>query len=476
MERKKVDLNKVRNIHLMGVGGAGMSGLALLFQELGFNVSGCDMGRNTYAEKVEKAGVQVLYGHDVNHLHDCRVDLLAYSSAILPSNAELAEARRRNIPVLKRAELLSLLFDSKKGIGVAGTHGKTTTTSLISFILELAGMNPTIAVGGELRDIGCNAKIGSGEYMVAELDESDESFEYFHPCLSVVTNIDWDHVNQYPDIQAVEDAFLRFLKNTHPRGKIFLCGDDAGVQRLMERLPDDLKRKVLLFGLNSSFDFYATDIRYHCGGGVSYVFHAHGEELGTIDLVISGEHNVLDSLAACGVACELNVPFAVIQKSMRMFHGAKRRLQLRSMCPDNILVYDDYGHHPREIEATLNAVRHMYPDRRIILIFQPHRYTRTQALFDRFADVLSSVSHTVLLPIYAADESPLPGVSSELIAEEVRRRGGCCSLTSNKIEAADKVMEIVRPGDFILTEGAGDVYVVGDLIVQELNTKTAVAL
>ncbi|MGI6076191.1 MAG: UDP-N-acetylmuramate--L-alanine ligase [Pyramidobacter sp.] len=476
MERKKVDLDKVRNIHLMGVGGAGMSGLAVLFQELGFNVSGCDMGRTTYAEKVEKAGVKILYGHDVRHLDDCAVDLLAYSSAILPSNAELSEARRRNIPVLKRAELLSLLFDSKKGIGVAGTHGKTTTTSLISFILDQAGMKPTIAVGGELCDIGCNAKIGSGEYMVAELDESDESFEYFHPRFSVVTNIDWDHVNQYPNVEAVEDAFLRFLSNTHPDGKLFLCGGDAGVQRIMKRMSDDLKRKVFLFGLNPSFDFYATDIQYHCGGGVSYVFHARGKELGTIDLVISGEHNVLDSLAACGVACELNVPFAVIQKSMRMFHGAKRRLQLRAMCPDNVLVYDDYGHHPREIEATLNAVRHMYPDRRIVLIFQPHRYTRTQALFDRFADVLSSVSHTVLLPIYAADERPMPGVSSDLIAEEVRRRGGCCTLTSNKIEAADKVMEIVQPGDFILTEGAGDVYVVGDLIVQELNKKTAVAL
>lgn len=476
VERKKVDLNKIRNIHLMGIGGAGMSGLALLFHELGFNVSGCDMGRNSYAEKIEKRGVKVLYGHDVKHLDDCHVDLLAYSSAILPSNAELIEARRRNIPVLKRAELLSLLFDSKKGIGVAGTHGKTTTTSLISFILEQADMKPTIAVGGELCDIGCNAKIGTGEYMVAELDESDESFEYFHPYFSVVTNVDWDHVNQYPSIQAVADAFVRFLSNIKPDGRLFLCGEDSGVRRVIAELPEDLKQKMFLYGRDPSFDFYATDIQYHCGGGLSYTFYAKGKKMGTIDLVISGEHNVLDSLAACGVAYELGVPFAIVQKSMRMFHGAKRRLQMRAMCPDNILVYDDYGHHPREMEATLNAVRLMYPDRRIVLIFQPHRYTRTQALFGQFARVLASVPQAVLLPIYAADERPIEGVSSKLISAEVARLGGNCILASNKIEAADKVLEIVRPGDFILTEGAGDVYVIGDLIVQELNKKTVAAL
>ncbi|WP_462362974.1 Mur ligase domain-containing protein, partial [Pyramidobacter porci] len=237
MSRKKIDLGSIKNIHLMGVGGAGMSGLALLFHELGFNVSGCDMGRTAYVEKLEKAGVKILYGHDVRHLDECGVDLLAYSSAIPASNPELAEARRKEIPVMQRAELLSLLFDSKNGIGVAGTHGKTTTTSLISYILEQADMQPTIAVGGELCDIGCNAKLGMGEYMVAELDESDESFEYFHPLYSVVTNVDWDHVNQYPDLQAVIDAFGRFLCNTKEGGKLFLCGEDAGVKKVIEALP-----------------------------------------------------------------------------------------------------------------------------------------------------------------------------------------------------------------------------------------------
>ncbi|MBQ8089380.1 MAG: UDP-N-acetylmuramate--L-alanine ligase, partial [Pyramidobacter sp.] len=340
MDHQHVDLNRIRNIHLMGVGGAGMSGLALLFHELGFNVSGCDMGRNSYAEKIEKAGVKVLYGHDVGHLDDCGVDLLAYSSAIPAANAELCRARERGIPVLQRAELLSLLFDSRRGIGVAGTHGKTTTTSMISYILEQADFHPTIAVGGELCDIGCNAKIGTGEYMVAELDESDGSFEFFHPFYSVVTNVDWDHVNHYPDLQSVIDAFVRFLHNTKDGGKMFVCGDDPGVKRVLAELPAEMRERVMLFGHDPSFDYRAENVEFHCGGGLRYTFWAKGKEMGTVELVVSGEHNVVDSLAACGVACELGVPFATVQKALRMFHGAKRRLQLRAMCPDNILVYD----------------------------------------------------------------------------------------------------------------------------------------
>lgn len=471
MERKYVDLSKVKNIHLMGIGGAGMSGLALLYHELGYNVTGCDMGRTSYAEKIERQGVKVLYGHDVKHLDDCEVDLLAYSSAIPETSPELCAARAKGIPVLKRAELLSLLFDAKKGIGIAGTHGKTTTTSLISYILEQADMNPTIAVGGELCDTGCNAKIGNGEYMVAELDESDESFEFFHPYFSVVTNVDWDHVNHYPTIDSVVRAFVLFLENNKDGGKLFLCGNDPGVKKVIEFLPPKFKERVLLYGLDESFDFYATDISYHCGGGTSYTLHARGETLGNVDLIISGKHNVYDSLAACGVSYELGIPFKTVQKTLRMFHGAKRRLQLRQMCHDNILVYDDYGHHPKEMEATLAAIRLMYPDRRIIHVFQPHRYTRTQALFSQFAKVLASVDQSVLLPIYAADEQPIEGVSSDLIAKDVEKLGGHCLLPKNKIEAADCVLSVVRPGDLVLTEGAGDVCLVGDIVVDRLNKR-----
>ena len=460
----------------MGVGGAGMSGLALLFQQLGYCVSGCDMGRSSYMDKLEKAGVSISYGHSVDHLKKYSVDLLAYSSAIPCDNAELAQARAAGIPVLQRAELLSLLFDSRRGIGVAGTHGKTTTTSMISYILEVADMKPTVAIGGELCDIGCNAKIGSGEYMVAEIDESDGSFECFHPYYSIVTNVDWDHVNHYPTIKSVEEAFLRFLSNTKPGGHMFLCGDDPGICEMMKQMSEEQKSRVSLYGLSSQHEFYADDIQYHCGGGVCYNFYARGRLMGAVELVVSGRHNVLDSLAACSVSAMLNIPFEAVQKALRMFHGAKRRLQLRSMCPENILVYDDYGHHPNEIAATLDAVQCMYPDRRVILAFQPHRYTRTQALFDRFAQVLSTVPRVVLLPVYAADEQPIPGVSSEMICEEVIRLGGNCRSVANKVEAADAIISIVSPGDLILTEGAGDVCVVGDLVVQELNRNSASSL
>ena len=254
-------------------------------------------------------------------------------------------------------------------------------------------------------------------------------------------------------------------------GRMFVCGDDSGVKRVLAQLPQEMKERVALFGRDPSFDYYAADVQFHCGGGLCYTLYAKGRKLGTVELVVSGEHNVIDSLAACGVACELGVPFPIIQKAMRMFHGAKRRLQLRAMCPENILVYDDYGHHPREMEATLNAVRTMYPDRRILLVFQPHRYTRTQALFDRFARVLSSVEQAVLLPIYAADEKPIPGVSSDLISAEVGRLGGQCHPVPNKVDAVEQVLSLVRPDDLILTEGAGDVCVVGDMLVQELNRR-----
>ncbi len=473
MIRTSVDITKVKNIHLMGVGGAGMSAVALLFHELGFNVSGCDTGYDSYAAKIETAGVKVIHGHDVSHLDEYNVELLVYSSAIPASNPELVEARRRGIPIMRRAELLSVLFDYKKGIGVAGAHGKTTTSSLISYVLEQAGMEPTIAVGGELRDTGCNAKLGKGPYMVAELDESDGSFEFFHPLYSVVTNVDWDHVNYYPTLQSVQEAFVRFLMNNKDGGKLFLCGDDDGVKKVIELLPKEFKERVYLFGRDASFDFYATDIQYHCGGGVSYTFHAKGRKMGTVDLITSGEHNVIDSLAACGVAYELGVPFEIVQKTTRMFHGAKRRIQMCAMCSGNILLYDDYGHHPREIEATLNALRLMYPDRRIMIVFQPHRYTRTQALFDRFAQVLSTVPQVVLLPIYAADEQPIPDVSSKLIAEEVEKLGGNCILADDKPDAVAKILEILKEGDLLLTEGAGDVCQIGGMVVEKLNKETA---
>ncbi len=453
----------------MGIGGAGMSGLALLFNELGYRVSGCDMEHSSYSEKLAKVDIPVLVGHDPSHLDSFQVDLLAYSSAIPTNNPELAEAKRRGIPVLQRAELLSSLFDSKDGIGVAGTHGKTTTTSMISLILEQAGMDPTVAIGGELCDINCNAKIGRGPHMVAELDESDGSFEFFHPLYSVVTNVDWDHVNYYPSIASVKDAFARFLDNTKPEGRKILCLDDGGVQAILKKMTVQERRSVVTYGLNPEAYFSASDLEYLPGGGVRYSLHIDGSRIGTIELSVSGEHNVLDSLAACTAATLLKIPFEQMKQSLRSFRGAKRRLQFKARYGD-ILLYDDYGHHPMEIKATLKALKLMFPHRRTLLIFQPHRYSRTAALCDQFAKELSEASEVILLPIYAADEQQIQGVSSEMIYHRIQNLGkGHCCVVQDKAEAVERTLSLLKPGDLVLIEGAGDICVLGDMIIKELD-------
>lgn len=459
----------------MGIGGAGMSGLALLFKALGYNVSGCDMGNSSYTERVREAGIDLHLGHDACHLDDLDIDLLAYSSAIPPTNPELSEARRRGIPVVQRAELLSSLFNNRKGIGVAGTHGKTTTTSMISLILDKAGLSPTVAIGGELCDIGCNARLGEGSVMVAELDESDGSFEVFCPSISVVTNVDWDHVNHYPDLNAVIDAFERYLGNTDPGGTEILCGDDAGVRNLMNRMGPQRCRHMVTYGLGESNQIRADKVVHHLGGGASYTLVVNGVEQGEIHLQVSGEHNVLDSLAACAAVASFNVPFNCLACALSQFSGVKRRLQKRGEGGSNVLVYDDYGHHPNEIAATISALGHMYPQRRLVLVFQPHRYSRTAALFDQFAEVLSRAPQVVLLPIYAADEAQVMGVSSEMIQDSINRiHKGSCHLVKDKVDAADCVMSLLEPGDLVLTEGAGDVCVIGDLVLQNLVATEAV--
>lgn len=470
MEHKDLDITHLRNIHLMGIGGAGMSGLALLFHELGYHVSGCDVERSPYTDKLAASNVKVLFGHDIEHLDLFRVELLVYSSAIPRDNPELLEARLRGLPVLQRAELLSLLFNSRIGIGIAGTHGKTTTTSMISLILENAGLDPTVAIGGELSDFGCNAKIGNGPHMVAELDESDGSFENFRPYYSVVTNVDWDHVNYYPTLESVEAGFSRFLDNTKVNGKKVLNANDPGIQSILLNSSPEQKANVVTYGLSEDCDYSAKDIHYILGGGIHYTLIKNSVPLGPLDLSVSGEHNVIDSLASCAVSDMLHIPFESVQKSLHAFRGAKRRLQLKFSCRDGINIYDDYGHHPREIEATLKAIRLMYPKRRIVMIFQPHRYTRTAALFLRFAEVLSTVSQLVILPIYGADERPISGVTSELICEKIRTLSGCeCYSAQNKTEALNHVLTVLKPGDLVLTQGAGDVCVLDDLIARELS-------
>ncbi len=452
----------------MGIGGAGMSGLALLLAELGYEVSGCDMNHTSYVDKVLKEEIAVVLGHSRAHMDKFVPDLLVYSTAIAEDNIELQAAREQGIPVAHRGEVLSWIFDSRFGIGVAGTHGKTTTSSMIGLIFEQAGLHPTLAIGGELCDIGVNAKLGDGRHMVAELDESDGSFEKFHPNIAVVTNVDWDHVNHYPTFESVLEAFSRFIANAKEDGLLVLCGEDMGLGRIMARAP--LPREAETYGWGRGWTWGAVDVQHNHGGGVSFSLVHHGHVVADLELSVSGNHNILNALAACAVAHKVGIPFPVVRRVLKDFRGAKRRLQYIGNA-HGVDVYDDYGHHPREIAATLEALNRMYPERRVLVAFQPHRFTRTLALYREFAQVLSDAPTVFLLPVYRADEDPIEGVSSGMIAQILQRDANVVCIECRSLEHA--VLELEQyctEGDIVLTIGAGDVSNVGDMFLQKMRS------
>lgn len=463
-----IDIENVKHVHLMGVGGAGMSGLALLLKAMDFEVSGCDMVDTFYLQRVRASGVDIMMGHHRKHLDHFAPDLIIHTSAIPQDHPELIEARKRGITVARRAEVLSLLFNARRGIGVAGTHGKTTTSSMISLIAERAGINPTVAIGGELCDIGGNAKLGTGEFMVAELDESDGSFEFFSPDISVVTNVDWDHIDHYPSFEDVLEAFGRFVAGRKEGAPLILCGEDSGAGRFLDHNHGE-KGRLISYGWGCGWSWGATDVRHAVGGGVTFTANRDGAEIGKVTLKVSGEHNVLNSLAALAAAHEMGIPFEVAAEALTAFTGAKRRLQFVGEARD-IVIYDDYGHHPREIDATLGAIARMFPGRDLHAIFQPHRYTRTEALFKDFAKALSCVKNVYLLPIYSADEQPIAGVSSFLIADELSSTSRDeVAVCGDFAEATTLVCETVKPGDLVLTIGAGSVEKLGRQILRELE-------
>ncbi len=447
----------------MGIGGAGMSGLALLLAELGFEVSGCDMIHTSYIDKVLKEEVAVVLGHGRAHMEKFLPDLLIYSSAIPEENEEILAAREKGVAIAKRGEVLSWIFDDRFGIGIAGTHGKTTTSSMIALILEQAGFHPTLAIGGELCDIGVNAKLGDGRFMVAELDESDGSFEKFHPNISVVTNVDWDHVNYYPTFESVLEAFVRFISNLKESGILVFCGEDYGLSRLMSLglIPEG----SVSYGWGPMWTWGAVNVHHKPGGGVFFSILHEGELVGDVELSVSGEHNILNTLAACAVAHLLGISLPVVKRTLRDFKGAKRRLQ-HIGCFGGVDIYDDYGHHPREVAATLGTLDRMFPERRLLVTFQPHRFTRTRALYKEFAQVLASADKLLLLPVYQADEDPIPGITSLLIADHLPEEKKESCIMSRSLDDAVSILEqICEEGDIVLTIGAGDVSIIGESLL-----------
>jgi UDP-N-acetylmuramate--alanine ligase len=459
------ELLGIKKVHLMGIGGAGVSGLALLLKDLGFEVSGCDLVRTSYIEKLVDIPIRI--GHDSSHISEFSPDLVIYTSAIPDDNPELRAAKDDpSIRVRGRGDVLSWIFNDKFGIGIAGAHGKTTTSSMISFILEKTGYDPTIAIGGEVIDVEINALLGKSDIMVAELDESDGSFEKFSPSITIITNIDWDHVDKYHTLKEVEEAFFRFVNGSRADGSVIICADDDGGAKLIEALKHNAGsgREIITYGWGMHWDWSAADVYCHEGGGVTFSLYNKGNFISKVKLKVPGEHNVLNSLAACAAVSLVGVAPEKFADVVQNFSGAKRRFQLIGKS-GKFTIYDDYAHHPAEIIATINSARNCFPNLKITVVFQPHRYTRTKSLYKEIALALSLADRVFLLPIYSADEAPIEGVSSDIIANAlngviipcVKVPFFTCSNREELFEFLDQTLE----EELLLTLGAGDVTEIG---------------
>ncbi len=454
---------RIRKIHFIGIGGIGMSGIAEVLLNLGYGVSGSDLKETEITQRLTSLGGEIAYGHRAENVQDA--DVVVTSTAVRASNPEVVEAHRRLIPVIPRAEMLAELMRMKYGIAVAGTHGKTTTTSMVATILSHGGIDPTAVIGGRLDSLGSNAKLGQGKFLVAEADESDGSFLKLSPTIAVVTNVDADHLDYYRDLDQIKETFVDFINKVPFFGLAVLCLDDPNIQAFIPQV----KKRFVTYGLATQADFNATDIEYR-GDRTSFDVHHRGERLGRLSFRMPGRHNVLNALAAVAVAMELEIPVATIVEGMREFGGVQRRFQIKSEA-GNIMVVDDYGHHPAEVKATLAAARSGW-DRRLVVVFQPHRYSRTQALFEEFVTAFYQADHLVVMDVYAAGEDPIPGVDAASLAAGISGHG---HKDARHIADRDGVvahlMGVVRPGDTVITLGAGNVWQVGEQLIARLQEK-----
>ena len=437
-----------------------MSGIAEILINMGYEVSGSDLSESDQTKRLRSLGARVFIGHVPTNIGDYHV--VVTSSAISPSNPELMEARNRKIPVIHRSEMLAELVRLKHGVGVAGTHGKTTVSSMLSYVLFHCNLNPTAVVGGKVLNFGTNARVGEGEYIVFEADESDGSFLKLLPSIAVVTNIDADHLDHYKYFQGLKDAFLTYINNIPFYGYSVLCADDPIVRELLPLV----ERPYYTYGLSDDCDFRAYDISFEKGVS-SFTASYRGETVGRFQIQQMGRHNVVNSLSVIAVALELGAEYGAIREGLAEFRGVGRRLE-RVGEERGITVFDDYGHHPTEIRATLDALKMM--GGRICVVFQPHRYSRTQLLWDDFGQSFPSADLLYLTEIYPAGEAPVDGVSSELIRDSVRKHDGREALIIHKIEdIPDAIVPNLNSGDIVLTLGAGDIYKAGKLILERLR-------
>ncbi|MBX6421530.1 MAG: UDP-N-acetylmuramate--L-alanine ligase [Nevskia sp.] len=457
-------MRRIRRIHLLGIGGSGMAGIAEVLLNLGYEVSGSDLKESTATRRLASLGARVEYGHDPARIQGA--DVVVVSTAVKENNPELAAARAARIPVVRRAEMLAELMRFRYGVAVAGTHGKTTTTSLIASVLAEGGLDPTYVIGGRLKSAGANARLGAGHYLVAEADESDASFLHLSPLLAVVTNVDADHLEAYGgDFRRLKQAFVEFLQRLPFYGLAVLCADDPALRELMPAIG----RPLLTYGLDAPADFSAEDLRFDDGGS-HFLARLPDGRREALRLRLPGRHNVQNALAALAVALELGVDLEAVRRAFAGFQGVGRRLESHGelrVGGARVLVIDDYGHHPREIAASLAAIRAAHPGRRVVVAFQPHRYTRTRDLFDDFCAVLSSADALLLTEVYPAGEAALPEADGRALARGIRARGRVEPVFVTAVaEAPAALAQMLRDGDVLLTLGAGDIGQLPALLAQ----------
>ena len=462
-------LGKTRRIHFVGIGGIGMSGIAELLANLGYVVSGSDAKRSDGTARLEtKFGIRVFEGHAATNIGEA--DVVVFSSAVKSTNPELVEARSQGIPVIPRAEMLAELMRLRFAITVAGSHGKTTTTSMIALVLERAGLDPTAVIGGRLSAFGSNARLGSGEYMVAEADESDRSFLMLWPSIAVITNIDHEHMENYGTFFDLQQAFAEFANKVPFYGGVVACADDENLVAIFPYL----KRALVTYGLEREANYTGSEVELGPFGGRCLVHRRthHGlERLGTIDLVVPGRHNLQNALAAVAVGESVGLDFNRIVEALSGFHGAERRFERHGEA-GGVLVVDDYGHHPTEIAAVLAAARATLA-RPLVVAFQPHRYSRTQQLLEQFGPSLKDADEIVLADIYAANEEPIPGVTIERLAESVARGSGRPVRIAKQLdEVLATLLEVARPGDAVITLGAGSIGTLPKRLIAALKDRT----
>jgi UDP-N-acetylmuramate--alanine ligase len=445
---------KIRRIHFVGIGGIGMSGIAEVMLDMGYQVSGSDLRLSGVTQRLASLGAMVVEGHSKGNVGE--VDVVVISSAVKEDNPEVLAARERKIPIIRRAEMLAELMRMKYGIAISGTHGKTTTTSMIGLVLSRAGFDPTIIVGGIVKSIGSNAQVGQGEYLVAEADEFDRSFLKLTPTIAVVTTIEAEHLDCYKDLEEIKKAFAEFANKVPFYGSVALCLDEKGVQAILPRI----EKRYITYGLSSAADVQAREMAFK-GLATEYEAYAKRERLGRVTLKVPGVHHVKNSLAAIVVGMELGVPFKDLAESLSGFSGVYRRFEIKGE-KNGVTVVDDYGHHPTEIEATLRAAKEGF-GRRVVAVFQPHLFSRTRDFHREFGSAFYQADVLVVTDVYPAREQPIPGVTGEMVAKAAKEFGHRdVHYVEDKNAVAEFLEGIVKSGDMLITLGAGDVYKIGE--------------